>query len=794
MTWRLCQKMLVLGLILVLGPSALRLRSQIDYPGKDTYIGALDRKGWCGLVLIPNKDSAFAFRFQIEKNGDLVGGDDLYYLVSEVGPNSPDGLYARIGFDLSLPFHQAMDTPILIKPGPKSDALVLEWSRQDERTVIGRIEGPKSVKFRLVQYFPWDFKGRYRWLADGQVQGESRAAKPFHFMLWTSQKGEPDSEPEGEELTLAFSQARERGLYFVAGVGDQLEPLQNHIYRYKNPRTIDAFLEEERDRYSVKRVKIKGLYERTPEAITNNLFWTVLYQPGGHRFYTPAGRGQPSISSGPAGSSEPWQVLPWNSLLSALGLAVESPKYAMDTIKAVLDTQYPSGNIPHWRSRFSGTPDRSQPPIGAYVVLKLFQKIGDMEFLTSAYPSLRKWHSFWKARKPNGQARRDGNGDGLLEWGTDRDLIPDKLPAGEENIQAGQRAKWESGQNDLPNWDDVPFNNETGTLAMNCLDLNCLYALDAWCLSQIAGLLDKHDEYQSYLDEYEKMKELINSRLWNQREGFYFDRFWDGRFSTHKAASNFYPLLARIPDDERARLMVNKHLLNPKEFLGDWMIPSVARDDPGFEKEQQAWRGGIWPATNYLVYQGLKACGFDVVASEIAKKSSALFLKSWENFQLCPENFNSRTGAAEGARYQAWGSLLALVALEEYIDFTPWEGFRFGMINPEDDGRLSRVAIQGRTYDVEVDSNEVLLREEGKDIFAVNGGAVMRHFLYSENEVSFEIKSAERRKVEIQFLTKGRYQLLIDNQLKSLFKGRSHKFVVPEGNHTVLIQLLEDLE
>jgi len=239
--------------------------------------------------------------------------------------------------------------------------------------------------------------------------------------------------------------------------------------------------------------------------------------------------------------------------------------------------------------------------------------------------------------------------------------------------------------------------------------------------------------------------------------------------------------------------MVNKHLLNPKEFFGDWIIPSISRDDPAF-KEQQSWRGAIWPPTNYLVYQGLKAYGFDVVASEFAKKSSSLFLKSWENFQLCPENFDSRTGEAGGERYQSGGPLFALIGLEEYIDFTPWEGFRFGMINPEDDGTLSRIAIQGRTYDVEVDTNEVLLREEGKEIFSVDGGAVIRHFLYSENEVSFEIKSPEKRKVEIRFLKRGRYQLLIDNQLKPLFKGRSYKFIVPEGDHSVLIQLLEELE
>ena len=791
MLFRTCQKTFFLGLLLCVCASGLPLRSEIDYPWKEVYIGALDGMGWCGLVLAPQKDSAFALRFKIEKDGQVADGDDLFYLVSEVGPNSPDGLYARVKFDLGLPFKQKKDTPILIKPSPKNDALVLEWSRQDERTVIGRIRGPKYIKIHLVQYFPWDFKGRYRLLPDGQIQGDSRAAKAVHSLLWTNRTAGGGSETEGEEITLSFSQDRDRSLYFVAGVGEDMDQLKDHLFRYKNRKIIDSKLADEMSLYMDKRVKIKGLYQGVPEAVTNNLFWMVLYQPGSHRLYTPAGRR--GIFSRPDGLPDHWQIFEWDSFFNSLELALESSKYALDAVKAVLETQYPNGNIPNWRSRFGGTPDRSQPPVGAYVVLKLFQRLGDVELLKFAYPILRKWHSFWKAKKPSGLARRDGNGDGLLEWGSDREILPEKVPSWEENAKGEQRAKWESGQDDLPNWDDVPFDNEAGTLTMNCVDLNSLYALDAWCLSQIAGILNKHDDYESYLDEYGKMKELINARLWNQREGFYFDRYWDGRFSTHKAASNFYPLLARIPDEQQARLMINKHLLNPKEFLGEYVIPSISRDDPAF-KDQQYWRGTIWPPTNYLVYQGLKAYGFDAVASEFAKKSSALFMQSWRNFQLCPENFNSRTGEAGGERHQSWGPLFALIAVEEYIDFTPWEGFRFGMITPEDDGKLFRIAIQGRHYDVEVDTNEILLREENKEIFTADGGAVIRHFLYAENEVSFEIKSTEKRRIKIQFLKKGKYQLLLDNQLKPLFKGRSYKFDVPEGDHSVLIQILEELD
>jgi hypothetical protein len=771
---------------------ASNLRSEIYYPWRSVKIGSLYGPAWSGIVFAPHKDSVFAFRFAVERDGKVADEYDLFYLVSEVGPHSPDGQYARVKFDLSLPFKQAKDTPILVKPSNKKDTLTLEWARLDERTVVGRVLGPKDISLRLIHFFPWDLKrGRYRFQPDGLVKGELREGKTAQYLLWTDRRGSTASaDTEGEDLTTVFDMGRNRDLYFAAGIGEEAKALAVHLARYESRKVIDYYLADEEQRYQNKRVKVTGYNQGVAEAITNNLFWMVLYQPDFHRLYTPAGRRW--LFPRPDNGLDYWTIFEWDSFFNALEASIESETYASEIVRAVLDTQYPNGNIPNWRGRFGGTPDRSQPPVGSYVVLKLFDRLGNQDLLRTAYPVLKKWHGFWKSKRPSGQARRDGNGDGLLEWGSDKDLLADKVPTWEENASGAQRAKWESGQDDLPSWDDVPYNEETGTFTMNCVDLNSLYALDSWCLAQMANILNLRQDHEAFLEEYERMKALINRVLWNEREQFYYDRFWDGRFSTRKAASNFFPLLARIPDEKRALQML-KHLLNPKEFWGEYVIPTISRDDPAF-KDQQYWRGTIWPPTNYLVYQGLKAYGFDTAGSEFARKSAGLFLRSWTNFQLCPENFDSRTGEPGGQRYQSWGPLFALIGLEEYLDFTPWEGFRFGIMKPEKKGRLSRVAIQGRHYDLEVAPSEILLKEEGKDILTIDGGAVVRHFLYSESEISFEITSLEGREVKIQFLKKGKYQFLLDNQVKKVFTDDSFSFEVPDGKHSVLILLLDQVD
>jgi hypothetical protein len=784
-----CRYRSLLWLVVVLFFLRTGVSGEIPYQWKDVYIGAYEADNWAGMLLAPHPESVFAFRIRAIKQGEAAEGIDHLFLLSELGPHSPDGQYARLKLDLGLPFGKEDSTPILKKPSKKSTTLVMEWSRQSEKIVIGRIAVPSGIEIQVIHHFPWDTAGIYQSLSGGHIRGESASSEKYYYLLWTNREGMPQEGSQEQELVLRFPPSKKNRVYFVASVGQDMRVLRDQIYRYQNEAIIDKFLEEEEDRYQRKRVKIGGLYEGVEKAITNCLFWNTLYQPGHHRLYSPAGRRW--IYPAQQGRDD-YTISGWNSFFQALLVSVESVKHAKDILKSVLETQYPNGNIPQWRGRLGGTPDRSHPPIGSFVVWKCFQRDGDIEFLRYVYPFLNKWHAFWTTKKGNGQARRDGNRDGLLEWGSDTDLISSWVPAWEKDASGETRASLESGQADLPNWDSAVFSEATGTLTMNCVDLNSLYALDAWCLAQIAKVLQDERAFTAYTEEYGRLKELINNVLWNEADGFYYDRDWDGNFSKKKAASNFYPLIAMIPDQKKALLLRNR-LLNEKEFWGEYILPTISKDDSAYA-DQDYWRGKIWAPTNYLIYQGLKAYGFDALASEYAKKCADLFMRSWDNFQISPENFDSRTGEAGGQRHQGWGPLLALAALEEYMDFTPWEGFRFGMIQPEKRGKLSRLYIQGRHYDVEVSSNKIKLKEEGRVILEAKKAAVFRRFLYSEGEVSFTVTTLKNNEIQINLLAKGRFQIEIDDQPAEIFEGKSKKIKIPEGEHSVLILMLEKKE
>ena len=160
--------------------------------------------------------------------------------------------------------------------------------------------------------------------------------------------------------------------------------------------------------------------------------------------------------------------------------------------------------------------------------------------------------------------------------------------------------------------------------------------------------------------------------LWSDRLGIFLNKdLRPGRFSTRLSPTNFYPMLARAAMPQQARTMIERHLLNPKEFWGHWVISSIAREDPAFH-EQNYWRGRIWGPMNYLVYLGLRNYDDAGVRKELAAKSYRLFLGEWTRRRHVHENYNALTGTGDDVsnsdRFYDWGALLGYI---EYLETTP---------------------------------------------------------------------------------------------------------------------------
>jgi len=131
-------------------------------------------------------------------------------------------------------------------------------------------------------------------------------------------------------------------------------------------------------------------------------------------------------------------------------------------------------------------------------------------------------------------------------------------------------------------------------------------------------------------------------------------------------------MLAKVPTQAMAERMVKEHLMNPEEFYGEWMLPSIAKNDPAF-KDQEYWRGRIWAPMNFLVYIGLSNYDLPEAKKLLAEKSNRLMMENvklngyiYENYNAITGNIiNSAEGRQMGDNYYHWGALLGFIELME---------------------------------------------------------------------------------------------------------------------------------
>ena len=660
-------------------------------------VGALEARRWAGLVFAAGPDDGIGFRLVFTTPGGRRRElEDWYWMVSRVGPHAPDGSYARMEFDLAAePSSESR---------PREETLSLEWSRRED-----------AVALRAVAHAP----GRVEWVGDDPWGWKAR---------WEEAPAGWRAALEGVDIAAAFGPLTGNHAAAVVaweprgapGAASRSAAALDRAQRLLPE--LDRWIDDARDDWDRRRPRSSGAAEGLVEAVADNLMWTVLLQPETGRLYAPAGRRwifpKPgdggSGDGGQAGAPAPddWTVFGWDSFFNALALGTVSGRLAWDALLAGLESRYPNGNVPNWRSRLGGTPDRSQPPVGSFAALKLHLTCPDQDALAAAWPALLAWSDWWVADK-GGRPRREGLTPGLLAWGSDAALVPEpeQLPEWEVGASGHQRAAWESGQDDLPLWEEAEWDPEREVLATSAVDLCSYRALDLECLARIARVLGDAGAADRLEADRRRLVETMNRVLWSDDAGLYLDEL-PGGHSPRVASSNFLPLIAGVPSARRARRMVAV-LRDPARFWGEWVLPTISRDDPAFD-DQQYWRGSIWPPMNYLVLHGLRRYGFDEFASELAWKGALMFLADRRRTGFCRENFDARTGRGQGRRFQSWGPLFALGAVEEFVDACPWHGVRIGSRLPAfvargdiAGARIEGLRVAGRVRSVELSPVEL---------------------------------------------------------------------------------------
>jgi len=439
------------------------------------------------------------------------------------------------------------------------------------------------------------------------------------------------------------------GPYFCAAFG---RPSAISTGKRRTLREIQSIIERQHAAYTASNIK-NGQQSATADAIQRVIGWDTIFEPEQQRVISPVSR---IWSVGWGG----YVIFDWDTFfaasLAAIGDRDLAYANAIETLREITSQGF-VGNFARaggWKSF-----DRSEPPVGAVTVLDLYRRFHDRWFLEDTFEPLLRWNRWWSRH-------RDLNG--YLVWGSDAENRP--LNIDDHSVGTLQAAKFESGLDNSPMYDDATYDASTHQMQFADVGLISLYIADCDALASIADTLGKHGEARELRGRAAKYRGSL-AALWDEKTGIYLNKdLRTGNFSHRLSPTNFYPMLARAATPQQADRIIHEHLLNPEEFWGQWVIPSISRHDPAF-KDQDYWRGRIWGPMNYLVYLGLRNYDQPEVRRQFAQKSFDLFLREWEKNGHVHENYNAITGwgddVSSSDRFYHWGALLGLI---EYIEQT----------------------------------------------------------------------------------------------------------------------------
>jgi len=385
------------------------------------------------------------------------------------------------------------------------------------------------------------------------------------------------------------------------------------------------------------------------------LAWDTIYDPFMDRVISPVSRAWSCSNGG-------WVLFDWDTYFAAWMAGLESKELAYANAIAITDMVTDRGFIP-CMTRANGlkTEDRSQPPVGAITVKALCDMFDETVLAETLLETLLGWNRWWAENR---------DWDGYLCWGSN----PYEPNVGHilETVVLNTRfaSMLESGLDNSPMYKEVGYDKERNLMALADVGLMSFYIADCKALAELAGRIGRNDVVAELNARAAAYSQSLQT-LWCEKTGLFLNKRLDnGAFEQRLSPTHFYPLLAGVPTQQQAERMINEHFFNPDEFWGDWILPSIARNDPMYP-EQNYWRGRIWAPQNFLVYLGLRNYDLPEARRALVKKSEALLLKEWRAFGHVHENYNGDTGAGCGAEkdnsdpFYHWGGLLALISIME---------------------------------------------------------------------------------------------------------------------------------
>ena len=476
----------------------------------------------------------------------------------------------------------------------------------------------------------------------------------------------------------------------------------------------------------------RGQLSAIADAFSSILPFNTMYKPHTGRRYIMVDR--PWSRSG-----EGWGIqFNWDTFLSSWSATWVDPELAKENMLSGYDAQLPDGKIPlqirpgmDHAAEPTITAGRSQHIVQGLTLWNTYLHTKDKKWAQVCYQGAKKANAWWFSDRGDGQKYRDPLGWGLLSFGYDAEAEMGILGAKLQPYVAKAQYAYFETYDDSPQWttgkyfksvagfkditeeevdDEAKYIDRYHTADIYTLERCCLFAVDCECLSKMAAVLGYAEDAAFYDEQYRQMAGRINNRMWCEKDGCYYNLKFDGTLSKKQSPDCFMPLMTGlVPDDRKERLL--SILKDENKFWGEYMIPSIAKDDPAFHN-QAYWRGQIWPPMVLWTYLGLKRSGEAALAWEFANKAAAMLAREWEEKGFTPENYNAYTGRCSGSTHYNWGVLMGLPMLEELVAFKE-EKLIFGNPMAPDGTELTNILADGQQYSMKIENGVTTVWRNG---------------------------------------------------------------------------------
>ncbi|MBS5368233.1 MAG: alpha-glucosidase [Coprobacillus cateniformis] len=350
------------------------------------------------------------------------------------------------------------------------------------------------------------------------------------------------------------------------------------------------------------------------------------------------------------------------------------------------------GDGGNWNER------NSKPALAAWAVENVYRQTGDKEFLKEMYPKLVAYHNWW-------YTNRDIDKNGIAEYGgmvhdvcynwTDYDYEVGQVIEGVGTVDengfvydknnervvcpdAGvEAAAWESGMDNATRF-DLEGNGEDDigikiftvrndakkpvgyVINQESVDLNAYLYAEKGFLKEMAEELGYNDDAKKYEQEAKKLGNYINTQMYDEETGFYYDVQTNEDGSVKKLLVNrgkgtegWIPLWAKCATQEQAAQVV-KNMMDAGKFNTYVPFPTASKDNDKYNPSTY-WRGPVWLDQALYAVEALQNYGYNDEAKETTLKLLD-HCKGLVGTGPIHENYNPETGEGLHTRNFSWSA------------------------------------------------------------------------------------------------------------------------------------------